>query len=259
MTEELLTGGFTNAVVRVGDTVRRTAGPWTATVQRLLAHVRARGIDWVPEPRGCDERGREVLSYVEGVVPHEMPEWVWSESVLIDVGRALRAWHDASESFDRDAAVWHDQRCPAGEVTCHNDFAPYNLVFRDARFAGAIDFDTCSPGSRLWDLAYTAYRFVPLMPPRSANVDDGAQERSPFPPEAARHRLDAFVDAYAVGNAALRFSDATLRDTVAQRLIALAEWTERHARATAQSALAGHARMYRAHATWLGASTRGMP
>jgi Ser/Thr protein kinase RdoA (MazF antagonist) len=171
---------------------------------------------------------------------------------LGDVGRALRQWHDASESFDREGATWHDERCPTGEVICHNDFAPYNLVFRGGSLVGAIDFDTCSPGSRLWDLAYAAYRFVPLMPPRDADVDDGGGERSPFVPEEARLRLAAFLDAYAADDDAMRFAVPPLIDTVRQRLIVAAGWTERHARDTASSELAGHARMYRAHARWLG-------
>jgi hypothetical protein len=73
--EEELGGGFVTPVVRVFSTVRRRAGPWTATVQRLLAHVRAKGIAWVPEPLGFDEMGREVLSFIPGEVPHDVPEW----------------------------------------------------------------------------------------------------------------------------------------------------------------------------------------
>ena len=47
-------------------------------------------------------------------------------------------------------------------MICHNDFATYNLIARDGRLVGAIDFDFASPGPRLWDLAYLAYRIVPF-------------------------------------------------------------------------------------------------
>ena len=50
-------------------------------------------------------------------------------------------------------------------MICHNDFAPYNLVFRDGLPVGAIDFEAASPGPRAWDLAYLAYRLVPLAHP----------------------------------------------------------------------------------------------
>lgn len=101
------------------------------------------------------------------------------------------------------------------EVICHNDFAPYNCVFRDGNAVAVIDFDAACPGPRAWDLAYALYRFAPLSRPdaggRYAAVDH-------FPParmQAARAR--AFLDAYGC--------DEDLRraavDLVVPRLLAL--------------------------------------
>ena len=59
-------GNMNDGVVRVSDTVRRAASPWTPTIHRLLAHVRARGVAWVPRVHGFDEQGREILDYLEG-------------------------------------------------------------------------------------------------------------------------------------------------------------------------------------------------
>jgi hypothetical protein len=61
--EHELTGGNTTGVVRVGDTVHREAGPWTPTVQRLLAHVRARGMTEVPEARVDDGGAAELREH----------------------------------------------------------------------------------------------------------------------------------------------------------------------------------------------------
>ncbi len=47
--------------MRVGDTVRRAAGPWTPTIHALLRHLRASGLSMVPEPLGIDEQGREII------------------------------------------------------------------------------------------------------------------------------------------------------------------------------------------------------
>jgi hypothetical protein len=68
--EELLPGGnVTAGVVRVGDRVRRPAGPHTPALHALLAFLRAAGFEGAPRPLGIDDRGREVLSYVPGVDP----------------------------------------------------------------------------------------------------------------------------------------------------------------------------------------------
>jgi hypothetical protein len=255
MTVEVpLHGGHVNTVVRVGDTVRRKAGPQTPTLHRRLSHVRARGVPWVPEPLGFDEQGREVLSFIPGEVPHDMPEWVWSKQVLTSVARALREWHDASASFDRTNAVWELPARSPIEVVCHTDFAPYNCVFRDATFAGAIDFDLCAPGPRIWDIAYTAYRFVPLMPPREAVDCDAPGERSPFTPEKANVRLEMFLDAYGTVGSPLRYERAAVIRATVERLQAIADWTRAFVRTSGSEALAGHADMYAAHASWL--STR---
>lgn len=248
----MLRGGNVNTVVRVGDTVRRKAGPQTPTIHRLLSHVRARGVLWVPEPRGFDEQGREVLSFIPGDVPHEMPDWVWSESVLTSVARALREWHDATTSFERIDAVWGLPARSPEEVVCHSDFAPYNCVFRDKSFAGAIDFDLCAPGPRLWDLAYTAYRFVPLMPPRDAVDFDAPGERSPFPWPMSLARLETFLGAYGAAGAPLCYDLGAVIDATAERLHTVAAWTREHVKATGSSGLAGHAATYTAHAAWLG-------
>jgi len=155
-----------NSVVRVGDTVRRIPGNCTPTIHRLLAHVRERGVTWVPAPLGYDDRGREILTFIPGDVPHEMPEWVWSEVVLTDAARSLRQWHDATIGFDAAGSTWGLDARDLPEVICHSDFAPYNCVFRDGRLVGLIDFDFCTPGPRLWDIAYTAYRFAKRWPAR---------------------------------------------------------------------------------------------
>lgn len=53
-------------IERVGDTVRRPAGPWTGSVHQLLHHVREQGFDLAPEPIGIDSQGREIMSWIEG-------------------------------------------------------------------------------------------------------------------------------------------------------------------------------------------------
>ena len=172
--EVVLAGGNMSAVVRVGDTVRRTAGPWTPTINALMRHLRAAGFDRVPEPLGLDDHGREVISLLPGSpATYPLPAFAWSDETLITVAHALRAFHDASAGFGFPEARWQWPAHEPAEVICHNDFAPYNLMFEGGRLTGVIDLDLASPGPRVLDMAYATYRLVPLTDP--GNPD------APFP------------------------------------------------------------------------------
>jgi hypothetical protein len=197
------------AVVRVGDTVRRAAGPWTPAVHALLRHLRANGFRRAPEPLGVDRQGREVLTLLPGqVATYPLPNFVWSDDTLVAVARLLAEYHDATVWFVPPAgAVWQWPAHQPAEVVCHNDVAPYNLLFQQGRPTGLIDFDTASPGPRVWDLAYAAYRFVPLTDP--ANPD------APYPGSAEQARRLACLCA-AYGAPSIRPADVL--DTAVARL-----------------------------------------
>jgi aminoglycoside phosphotransferase (APT) family kinase protein len=116
-------------------------------------------------------------------------------------------------------------------VICHNDFATYNLVFDDGRVVGAIDWDFASPGPRLWDLAYLAYRIVPL------SAQDHADG---FTDDERRARLETLLAAYGT-SATPEEVAAVLR----RRLVDLADFTDRMADALAKPELHDHAGIYR--------------
>ncbi len=238
-----------NAPVRRGDRVHRAAGPWTPTIHALLRHVRGRGLDWAPEPFGFDEQGREVIAFVDGAVYNdELPAWIWSDEILVAAARMIRALHDAAADFQPGPdAVWQLPAHAPAETICHNDFAPYNWVFRDGRLAAVIDWDTASPGSRIWDLAYLAYRLIPLAAPTNPEAlasDDDERLR----------RLRLLCDAYGKSEPAIDPDD--LLATAARRLDELADFTLARAEGGGPAELFGHVELYRADAAWIRAFRR---
>lgn len=237
---EWLAGGNMNAVQRIGDTVHRQAGPWTPTIHRLLDHLDSNGIDWLPKPLGFDDDGREVLTYVAGTVPnYPMPPWIWDDSVLVAAVEHLRAFHHATASFaTRTSDMWQLAPHEPRDVICHNDFAPYNMVFDDRHeLTGVIDCDTASPGSRVWDLAYLAYRLVPLTSP--TNSDTPAVDQ-----DERQRRLALLCTTYGHG-----ITTDSVVTTAVERLHDLSAFSD--ARASANAELAVHAQMYRDDAAWL--------
>ncbi|MFC4113060.1 phosphotransferase [Nonomuraea zeae] len=162
MPETRLPGGFVNAVVRAGDTVRRRPGPRAAFVHELLALFERRGWPGAPRFRGFDERGREILGFVPGHVAWEehQPDGVTSDRSLARVAELVREFHDLTAGTPLAGAE---------EVVCHNDLSPKNTVYRDEHGAGLrpvaiIDWDLAAPGRRIHDVAHVCWQYAGLGP-----------------------------------------------------------------------------------------------
>ena len=212
-TGEPLSGGGLTAATRVGSAVHRATGPWTPAVHALLRHLERVGFE-APRVIGMDEEGREVLTYVAGragVDPY--PARVWDDVVLAQVGRLIRRYHDATADFvPPPGARWQSLVGAPGEgdVVCHNDLSPANTIYAERGPRTFVDWDLAAPGPRQWDLAYAAYRFVPL-------YADEACERLGIPIVPRSARLRILCEAYGLAG------DRPLLDVVEARILSLYE------------------------------------
>ncbi|MEU6260557.1 aminoglycoside phosphotransferase family protein [Streptomyces sp. NPDC047043] len=192
--EEVLQDGAHRRVVRIGNTVRRPAQPWTPTTHALLAHLENVGFAHAPRPLGFDDEGREILTHIEG----ESGPAGWANVVPDDglraFARLLRAYHDACADFTPPpGATWP----PGGAgpdtqgVVCHGDFGPWNIVWRDGQPVGIIDWDFARPGPRVHDVAYALEYVAPFRD----DTECVRRLRYPVPPDR-RRRLELFCTAY---------------------------------------------------------------
>ncbi len=113
--QPLLGGRQTPGVVRVGRTVRRPPGKNTGLVRKLLRHLEAAGFDGAPRFLGMDEQGREILTFVEGEVPHDYGSNSPSDAKLANVARLIRHFHDATAGSALAAGA---------EIVAHNELGP---------------------------------------------------------------------------------------------------------------------------------------
>ena len=130
--EQRLPGGFVTGVVRVGDTVRRQPSADAEFVHALLGWFERRGWTGAPRFLWTHERGREVLSFVDGHVAWQpvQPPPVTSEATLARVAVLVREFHDLTAGTPLAAGA---------EVVCHNDLSPKNTVYRDSGFGAEAD------------------------------------------------------------------------------------------------------------------------
>lgn len=245
---KILAGGNINKPIRNGIFVYKNKTAATKNIHNLLNHVRKNGIDWVPESFGINANGKHILSFIEGIVPHDMPDWILNEDILKDIAVKLRQWHDATLNFQPKTDQWLFETKENFEVICHNDFAPYNCVFKNKTFIGLIDFDLCSPGSRIWDIAYTAYRFIPLMPDER---DKEYFEYSPYNRNKMYERLEFFLEVYSCKDKSFLYDIKTVIRKTQKRLSKLAQWSKEYALQTKNEEIEKNAIMYLLHKKWL--------
>ena len=123
----------------------------------LLRHLDAKGFEGAPRALGFDEQGREVLSYIDGTVSLDdaWPEVLHQDEGLVAVVRLIRRFHDA-------VADYSPPGLGAGEIMCHGDPGPWNIVWSNDRPIALIDWDFALPAVPLYDVSYVAFEMVPL-------------------------------------------------------------------------------------------------
>ncbi len=212
--EEPLEGGGLTATVRMGSTIRRRTGPWTPSVHALLLHLDAAGFDGAPRILGVDEEGREILEFVDGRADADP----FDDESLVRVARLVRSFHDAAATFEPPATSdWQflEGAPRSGEIVCHNDLSPANTIYANSAPIAFVDWDLAAPGSRVWDVAYALWRFVPLY-----EDEDCARLEIPVQPRGKRIRL--FCDSYGLDERgevldAVRLRQQALYDTARVR------------------------------------------
>jgi len=210
-----LRGGRTTAgVVRIGDTVRRPPAANAQFVRRLLGHLSQSKFGAAPIFLGVDDRGRDILSFIEGEVPAEL---AYHEGrTLRQAAAMIRRFHDVGVDF---VSTLIDRPADA-ETVCHNDLSPCNFVFRDGAPVAMIDFDAAAPGARIHDLGYAAWLWLDLGDPEIAQSDQ-------------RTRLATFIEAYGmyeadvVVSAILRRQNMLAAEGRRTGNIQMADWADR--------------------------------
>lgn len=159
-------GPGSSDTVRVGNTVRKTAGPWASSVEAVLNALTEFGLDDVPHFLGVDDLNRQVLQYLPGDVPSQEPPL--SEVRLAELVSWTLRFHEALRDFPHEGPWQLDVPADAS-IIGHNDLAPYNTCWAGNQLVGVFDWALAAPTTPLLELAQLAWTTVPLN--RSYNVE----------------------------------------------------------------------------------------
>ncbi|HEU0164414.1 MAG TPA: aminoglycoside phosphotransferase family protein [Thermomicrobiales bacterium] len=211
--DEVFADGNMTPVVRRGDEVRRTRSPWWRASAAVLHHLEDVGFTGSPRLLGYDGE-TERLSFVAGESIDASLDGFLEDTQLDRIGRMIRAYHDAMMTFEMPGDLaWPVMvgAPPSDGTICHNDIAPWNTIVHGDLPIAFIDWDLVAPGTRAWDLAYAAWRFVPLYP----------DERYGTPRER-RRRIGVLLDAHGLSS----FDRRGFLDLVRQRIRSAYETVE---------------------------------
>lgn len=181
-------------IIRIGNTVHRPAHPWSDSVHELLSYVAHVGFQEAPRYLGQDENGREVLSYLPGDAGADSWSRVVPEDGLVAMAKLLRRYHDLVAGYHPVAAAgWamHPGPVGSGEIVCHGDFGPWNLVWQGTEPVGVLDWDYAWPQPPAFDLCYALEHVVPFR-----DDHDCLRWLRHTEPPNRRRRLEIFAGAY---------------------------------------------------------------
>jgi hypothetical protein len=217
---EIPLGGLITGAVRVGHTVRRPDGPASAAAAGLLCHLADAGFEGAPRFLGRDERGRSVVSWIEGWSPDPSQEHLVTAEAVRATGALLRRYHQVVAGYRPPVPFPEGPPLPGpGQLVCHGDIAPRNTVFADGLPVAFVDWDGAWVSQPLWDAGYAVWQFAPLQP------DEALREQGwPGIPDRLE-RAAALADGYQLdraGRAALPATIAPMIDACADAITAKA-------------------------------------
>jgi Phosphotransferase enzyme family len=197
--EEILQRRSDRVLVRTGNVVRHPLHPWSEATRMLLRHLEAVGFPYSPRLVG-QEDGADLLSFIPGTSGPDGWAPVVDEEGLAACARLLHAYHQAVAEWRPEVDPrWFDGSVGTGgpgQLVCHRDFGPWNIVWDGITPVGLLDFEYARPGDPLDDVAYALEYVVPFR-------DDATclrWHRFTEPPDR-RRRLELFAEAYGLSSA----------------------------------------------------------
>ena len=189
-----LTTNPTHPILKVGDTIHRPTHFWSPAVHELLKYLESINFSYSSRYFGQDYQGREVLSHIDGESGVDGWKKITTDEGLRKYAKLLRAYHDAVADFHPSGGLgWSTgaKKLQAGDIICHGDFGPWNIVWQGDEPVGIIDWDMAHPALPDHDILYALEYAAPFRDDETAikwHHFDKVPDR--------KHRIAIFLEAY---------------------------------------------------------------
>lgn len=194
MSEQLLPNNSHRPIVKVGSTVHRPTEFWQPAVHDLLNYLSTNHFAYSPHVLNNDKEGREVLSYFDGESGKAGWKQITTDEGLRKYAKFLRTYHDAVAGYKpSDQLEWANgaKGLKSGQIVCHGDFGPWNIVWKDGDPIGLIDWDLAHPNTAEYDILYALEYAAPFRDDKAV-IEWHHFEEVPD----RKHRIEVFLEAY---------------------------------------------------------------
>ena len=193
MLDDLLPNNDLRPIAKVEDKVHRPSEFWQPAVHNLLNYLESVNFPYSPRVFKNDDEGREVLSYFDGESGKEGWKQIVTDEGLRKYATFLRAYHDAVAGYAPNVElVWANgaKGLRPGQIICHGDFGPWNIVWKDGNPIGLIDWDLAHPNTVEYDILYALEYSAPFRDDK-ATIEWHHFKEVPD----RKHRIEVFLEA----------------------------------------------------------------
>lgn len=172
MQEEQLPGNESHPIIRIGDKVHRPTEFWQPAVRDLLNYLDSVNFPYSPKHFGVDDEDREVLSYIDGESGKKGWTNIINEDGLCSYAKLLRTYHEAVANYKPSPSLeWANGQkgLKSGQIVCHGDFGPWNIVWKEGQPVGIVDWDLAHPNTPEYDILYALEYSAPFRDDEATN------------------------------------------------------------------------------------------
>lgn len=165
MAEDILPNNDHRPIVKSGNKIHRPTEFWQPAVHDLLNYLESVDFAYSPRVFNNDDQGREVLSYFDGESGKAGWGQIISDEGLRKYAKFLRVYHDVIKGYKpSDQLEWANgaKGLLPGQIICHGDFGPWNIVWKDGEPIGLIDWDLAHPNTFEYDILYALEYSAPF-------------------------------------------------------------------------------------------------